>query len=115
MGDLFAAALPILPGQTERVKRFGEEIASVREEYDELNTKATLSRHVVFLQETPMGNFAIHVMEADDLSKIGREFTGSKHDEWWLDFLRDVHGIDLRGGQAPSTPAPVFDSSGKQT
>jgi hypothetical protein len=107
MGAIFAATLPILPGQAERVRNFAKELGAVRHEYNELNIKATLSRHLVSLQ----GETAIHVMEGEDLSKIAREFTDSEHDKWWLDFLRDVHGIDLRGGAQPELPELVFDSS----
>lgn len=39
MGDLFAAALPVLPGQSERVRNFAKELAAVRGEYDELNDR----------------------------------------------------------------------------
>ena len=111
MGAIFAAALPVLPGQTERVRNFAAEVGVHRETYDELNRNATLSRHVVFLQTAPDGDLAIHVMEGEDLSRIAREFTGSPYDEWWLDFLRDVHGIDLRSGDAPGGGQLVFDSS----
>lgn len=112
VGDLFAAALPILPGQSDRVRAFGAELQAVRDEYDQLNENATLSRHVVFLQPSPMGDFAIHVMEADDLSRIQRSFTDSEHDKWWLGFLKDVHGIDLLNmPEPPSPPETVFDSS----
>ncbi|HEX2241148.1 MAG TPA: hypothetical protein VHJ82_08435 [Actinomycetota bacterium] len=110
MGAIFAAALPVLPGQSERVRNFGQELQAVRDEYDELNRKATLSRHILFLQPGPP-DMAIHVMEGEDLTKIGREFTDSAHDQWWLDFLRDVHGVDLRGGPAPQPSQLVFDSS----
>lgn len=112
MGNLFAAALPVLPGRSDRVRAFGEELEAIRDEYDQLNTNATMSRHVVFLQSSPMGDLAIHIFEADDLTRIQREFTDSAHDKWWLGFLKDVHGIDLLNMPEPPTPAEmVFDSS----
>ncbi len=112
MGDLFAAALPILPGQSDRVRAFGLELEAVRQEYDHLNESATVARHVVFLSPGPMGDLAIHVMEADDLARIQRDFTDSAHDKWWLGFLKDVHGVDLLNmPEPPSPPEMVFDSS----
>lgn len=112
MGDLFAAALPILPGQSDRVRAFGRELEAVRDEYDQLNKNATLSRHVVFIQPSPMGDLAIHVMEGDDLARIQRDFDDSAHDKWWLGFLKDVHGVDLLNMPEPPQPSEmVFDSS----
>ena len=59
-----------------------------------------------------MGDLAIHVMEGDDLTRIGGEFTDSAHDKWWLSFLQDVHGIDLLNMPEPPKPSElVFDSS----
>ncbi|MGI8425913.1 MAG: hypothetical protein ACR2FO_03280 [Actinomycetota bacterium] len=112
MGQLFAAALPILPGQSDRVRNFTKECQELRDEYDELNRKATQSRHVIFLQPGPMGDTAIHIMEGNDLSKIQRDFVDSAHDKWWLGFLKDVHGIDLLNmSDPPQPPEMVFDSS----
>jgi hypothetical protein len=49
----------------------------------------------------------------EDPTAVRQSFTDSSHDTWWLDYLRDVHGIDIRNwppGQPPPTPpSMVFE------
>lgn len=59
-------ALPVLPGKAERVRRFQSELEPLRAAYDELNRQATVTRHEVYLPESPQGDLAITIMEADD-------------------------------------------------
>lgn len=111
MGHLGAVALPVVPGQEDRVRNFGQEVAEHKAEWERLNAEAGgYTMYAVFLQETPMGNFAIHAFELDDPSKVRQLFTDSAHDTWWLDYLRDVNGIDLRNwpaDQPPPAPPPL--------
>ncbi len=110
MGTVIAAALPILPGQSGRVGGFAEEVARHQDEYERLNREGTFVRHTVSLQESPSGDLAIHVFEVEDPSRIRTAFTDSPYDTWWLDYLRDVHGIDIRSMPSPPPPAAmVFD------
>jgi hypothetical protein len=111
MSHLFAAALPVLLGQSDRVRNFANELQRFRDQYDGLNDKTTVARHVVWLQPGPEGDTAIHVMDIEELSHLGRSFTASPYDEWWLDFLKDVHGVDLRNSPPPPAPELVFDSA----
>jgi hypothetical protein len=112
MGTLIAAALPVLPGKSDRVRNFGKELEEHREEWERLNKEATITRYVSWLQESPQGDIEIVVMEAEDPSRIRPYIAGdTPHDSWWLDYLRDVHGMDLRGltpDQWPASPPPTF-------
>jgi hypothetical protein len=112
MGIQIAVAFPVLPGQADRVRHFDEEIEQHTDEWERLNRGATVTRYGVWLQESPMGDLAIVVMEADDPTQISREFTETDYDQWWLDYLRDVHGIDLHGvsqEQIPTPPPQVYE------
>lgn len=114
MGYIGVAVLPVVPGQEDRVRNFGKEVAQHQEEWERLCREAGgFTRFSVFLQETPMGNFALQTWELEDPGKVRQSFTDSAHDTWWLDYLRDVHGLDLRNwpaDQPPPTPPPlVFD------
>ncbi len=104
-----AYTLPVVPGQSERAKRFTEELEAHLAEYEELNRRASLKRHMTWLQESPMGDLPITVFQIDEPEKLNRRFTGSEYDRWWLGYLREVHGIDLAGGSPPPLPAMVLD------
>ena len=112
MGVQIAVAFPVVEGQRDRVVNFGRELEPNLDEWERLNREATVTRYGVWLQESPMGDLAIVVMEADDPTKIGRAFTDSAYDRWWLDFLRDCHGIALHGlspEEIPSPPPQVYE------
>ena len=113
---LYMYALPIKPGQAERVAKFGAELEGrgLRAEYDELNAAGTIRQHMITIQPGPPIDLAIHLLVVDDMAKMGRMFTSGPYDTWWLDFLRDVHGIDVRMGQAPPNPQRVFDSAAQR-
>jgi len=111
MGYHGAVFFPILPGQEDRVRNFGQEVAQHHDEWEGLNREAGgFTSFRVYFQETPMGNFAIQTWEVQDPSRIRSAFTDSEFDAWWLDYLRDVHGVDIRNwppDQPPPTPPPM--------
>jgi len=110
---VFTYALPIKPGQTERVLKFGAELdgRGLRAEYDQLNEVATIRQHLIAIQPGPPIELAIHTLICDDMNKLGRMFTNGAYDQWWLDFLRDVHGLDVRMNPTFPNPKTVFDSA----
>jgi hypothetical protein len=111
MSYVSAAAFPILPGQAERVRNFGAELEEHREEFERLNREhGVFRRFSVFLQESPMGDLALYVFELADPSTVRFAFTDTPYDTWWQDYLRDVHGLDIRALPAVPPPPPVvFD------
>ncbi|HJP65605.1 MAG TPA: hypothetical protein VKA30_04795 [Actinomycetota bacterium] len=111
MAYVTAAAFPVLPGQADRVRNFAKELEPHMEEFERLNKEAgDFRRFSVFLQESPMGDLAIFVFEVADPSKVRLAFTETPYDQWWLDYLRDVHGLDIRGmPEVPSPPPIVYD------
>jgi hypothetical protein len=110
---VFTYALPIKPGQTERVLKFGAELdgRGLRAEYDQLNQVATIRQHLIAIQPGPPIELAIHTLVCEDMNKLGRMFTSGAYDQWWLDFLRDVHGLDVRMNPTFPNPRTVFDSA----
>ncbi len=111
MGYLGAVVFPVLPGQEDRVRNFGEEVAQHQDEWERLNREAGgWTQFAMFLQETPMGNFAINTWELENPSEVRGAFTDSAHDSWWLDYIRDVFGLDIRNwptDQPPPSPPPM--------
>lgn len=113
MGFIINYVAPVLPGQTNRAKSFAKELEPHMDEFQRLNKESTVTRFETFVQETPMGDFQLYLMEADDPTKIRQVIPGGNaYDEWWLDYLRDVNGIDLRkmqdDGDIPTPPSSVY-------
>ena len=106
MAYITAAAFPVLPGQSDRVRNFEQELKPNIEEFERLNEEGTFTLFQVQLQESPMGDMAVYVFGMEDPSKVRMSFTDSAYDTWWLDYLRDVHGVDLRAMPEPPSPAP---------
>jgi hypothetical protein len=100
-------ALPVLPGKDERVRNFRSELEPHRAAYDELNRRATVTRHDIYLQESPQGALVITIMETDDPSRLLRPFADNPHDNWWRAWNKDVHGID------PADVAPADFRAGE--
>ena len=113
MGELIAFTAPVQPGKSDRVRSFGEELAEHQAEFERLNKEATVTRFAITLQETPMGDFAIFLTEADDPTRLPRTFTDSAYDTWWVAWLKDVIGLDLAAMPEPPAPPQVaYDWNG---
>ncbi|HEX8099050.1 MAG TPA: hypothetical protein VF660_02480 [Actinomycetota bacterium] len=114
MGTLIAVGYPVAKGQEDRARNFEKELdeQGLRGDYEELNRKGTVTRHLRYYEPTPMGDLVLDIMECEDPTKVGRAFTDSKYDQWWLDYLRDVHTLDIRNippEQMPSPPSVVYE------
>jgi hypothetical protein len=111
VGEFMAVAFQIVPGQEDRVRNFQQEVTQHQEEWERLNREAGgFTAYRVVLDKWSGLNVAIHSREVENPEKVRMAFTGSAHDTWWLDYLRDVHGIDLRNwpaDQPPPTPPPL--------
>ncbi|MDQ3881468.1 MAG: hypothetical protein M3295_10405 [Chloroflexota bacterium] len=101
--------LPVVPGQEDRARNFQVEIREHWDEMVRLNGAAGLKHWAVATQEGPQGALQIHMFEADDLSRLGRDFTDSAYDRWWLSYLRDVHGVDAAMMASMQPPPVVFE------
>ena len=103
---LFAA--PILPGKLDTWKAFNNDIKGPRKAaMDAIMKGAGVTRQVASLQQTPHGDFAVVMIEADDPSKF-MQAMGTGTDEmaqWFRAQVLDFHGMDLA---APPPPNEVM-------
>jgi hypothetical protein len=108
-----AYTLPIVPGQSQRARDFGDELAQhpgFQQHYEELNRHANVRRHMEWVQETPMGDFLVVVFETDTPEKVGRPFTDSDYDDWWTRRVEAVHGFDPAAPEfKPVIPRQTWD------
>ena len=101
-----AYALPVLPGQADRLERWSEELAPHLDDYLELNRQGTVKRHYEWLQRSPNGDLRITVFEVEDPNALARRFTDTEYDRFWRQHVRELHGFDPQ--DVEETPYPVM-------
>ena len=103
---LMAVAFPIAPGKTEDWKRFIAELNGARRADFVASRKGIGARERTFLQPTPMGDLVVVTLEGDNPAQAFGKFVSSKDPFtlWFLEQVKDVHGVDLT--QAASGPMP---------
>ena len=111
---LFASAVPIARGETDRYRNLAIELEPHVEEYSGLNARYEIARHAFWINHTRSGaDLGVSVY---DIAQTGLESmrqrkwdTTSAYDSWWLEFVRDVNGIDLLTEPAhAAAPEQVF-------
>ena len=107
----YAFANPVLAGKIELWKSYIKEMNGPRDrERKESRKKAGLTIERVWLQHTPMGDFAVVYWEAKDIAKVFETLVRSDapFDKWFRDkILVEVHGMDL--AKLPPMNEPVLD------
>jgi hypothetical protein len=111
----FAAAMPILPGQTDLVRRLSDEaLGPRRSEFEESRKRLGITREMAWVQHTPMGDMAIVYWEAENPQRILEQMAQSQDqfDEWFRQYIQNAHGLDITQDQ-PATNELVFDWQAK--
>ena len=109
---LFAAAIPILPGKTDAWRQFVDELAGARKAEFDASRRRHGVRERTFLQQTPMGDFAVVTLEGDDPAGAFLRFAQDSDEfaTWFKDRLREVHGVDPDAPPPGPLPELVVDS-----
>jgi hypothetical protein len=105
-------AIPIAAGRTEAWKTALSELAGPRYgEYDSSRRRFGLTSQTTFLQETPMGDFALIHMTGADVRASFHAMSTSQ-DPWdvrWRALTADLHGIDFaRGEKVTPRVVPIY-------
>lgn len=105
--------LPIVPGKEALDRETLQGMAAEgppRDAYVAARRAAGITREAVWHQDTPMGTFAIILMEGDDPAAAMGTIINSDDpfDEQFRAFVKDVHGVDLRS-DAPPNVTPIID------
>jgi len=71
---------------------------------EEFQRRVGITRQAVWLQQTSQGDMAIVYLEADDPGRMFQELASSDKpfDRWYLQQLKEIHGIDLSETQLPN-------------
>jgi hypothetical protein len=110
---LLAVAFPIVPGKTAEWQDFIKELDGPRRSDFEESRRRVGAHERTFLQHTPMGDLVIVTLEGDDPLRSFGQFVNTKDSftTWFLERVKEIHGVDLA---APMTGAPselVIDSA----
>jgi hypothetical protein len=102
----FAFVLPIIAGKEETDRTAMERVGVPgpdRDAYVAARRAAGLRREAVWHQKTPMGTFAIVLLEGDDVPASLRAMANSDQpfDRQFRELVRDVHGVDLQKDPPP--------------
>jgi len=97
---LFGGAIPILPGKTDRARRFQEELEAHRAEYETLNDRYGVAANAIWISHSRDGrdlyvNLYDVVPGSPPMSQRVWNPTGSAYDRWWVDWVADVLGVDM--------------------
>jgi hypothetical protein len=95
----YAFANPVIAGKVDAWKSYIKEMNGPRsKERKESRKRVGLTVERVWLQHTPMGDFAVVYWEAEDIGKVfeGLVNSDAPFDKWFRDkILVEVHGMEL--------------------
>jgi hypothetical protein len=102
--SLIAFVAPILPGKRDQWDAFMAELAGPRRSEFNASRQQQGVHERNFLQETPMGDFAIVTLEGDNpVQALGAiAHTDDDFTHWFVQQVQEIHGFDLR--QPPEHP-----------
>jgi hypothetical protein len=108
-----AFAAPLRPGMTETARRFAQAAYATRKaEMTESRVAKGLSREMVFLNQTPMGDLVIVYMEGADPVDANRQFAASQtpFDRWFKDQCKQIFPPFVNFDEPVPANEEVFDS-----
>ncbi len=115
MKNLFAMAVPILPGKTPQWKKFISELNN-NQSFEYTESRKNLGvRERTFFQTTPHGDFVVVTLEGENPQEAFKNF-GKGTDaftKWFLKEVKEIHGIDFSNPPAGPLPELVIDSEAK--
>lgn len=107
--------MPIIPGKEDFDRAALQQMAAPGPEHDgyvAARRAQGITREAVWHQRTPMGTFAIVLMESEDINAaMGAMIAGQDPFKSQLrQFVKDVHGVDLAGDPPPDV-TPIVDNT----
>ncbi len=95
----YAFVNPVVAGKLDLWKSYVKEMTGPRsKEYKDSRKRIGLKVERVWLQHTPMGDFAVVYWEAQDIAKVfqGLMESVAPFDKWFrTNILLEVHGMDI--------------------
>jgi len=111
-GTGIAVCAPLQAGKTDAGRAWAKEaFVNRRDELTGSRLALGSTREEVFLNQTPMGDFAVVYIEGEDPVRVNREFAASNtpYDRWFKDSLRDIFPPIIDWDQPVSAPEQLWD------
>jgi hypothetical protein len=110
-----AILMPIAPGKTDAWRAALEDLTGPRyDEYVASRRRYGLTAQTTFLQQTPMGDFALIHLAGPDVHAAFHQMQSSQ-DDWdvtWRELTLDLHGVDFaRGDEVFPRVQAVFSTA----
>lgn len=110
----FVFVLPIVPGKEDLDRETLQHLAVPGPENDAYvaaRRAQGITREAVWHQRTPMGTFAIVLIEGSDIgAAMGAMIAGQDpFSAQFRQFVKEVHGVDL-AADAPPDVSPIIDN-----
>jgi hypothetical protein len=102
-GEIYMAALPVLPGKAARLYEFASELNGIHAAEFEESLRRLGFGLSLFVQHTTQFDVSISVVESDEPATALRRLAMSEHpfDRWHLQQIADQTGIDFSGPPLP--------------
>lgn len=102
-GDIYLAALPVLPHKTARLHEFASELNGIHAIEFEESLRRLGFGLTLFVQHTPQVDLSISVVEGEEPAAALGRLAMSQHpfDRWHLQQIADQTGLDLSGPPPP--------------
>ncbi len=108
---VFNGMFPVLPGQDDAARAFASEVSGQRRDgFKAQQAKASITRELWTLQQTPVGSALLVWFEGDvekafaDLATDTNEFA-----VWFRAQVKSVSGVDLSAPPDGPAPEPILD------
>jgi hypothetical protein len=103
--ESYALVFPILPGKLDEARAFAEELKQRSDEMEASRKRLRVTRESVWVNQTPMGDIGVVLLEADDVAGANRGFAESQEpfDVWFKERAQSFSGIDW------SHPVPMSE------
>jgi hypothetical protein len=116
MMNELAIAIPILPGQEERWRRFRDQLRGPRNADFSASRERLGVRERTYHQVTPNGELVIVTLAGDNPAAAFARFgeAQDKFTDWFVEEVKAIHGVDLRQPPTGALPEVAVDSGARQ-
>ena len=110
---VFLGAFPVIEGKEDEARKFAHETLDRRDELDASQQRHGVTKEEWSLQQTPMGAMVVVRFECQDVASVfgGLAQSNEGFDEWFIQRVKEISGVDLSQPMPGPLPEIIFDGS----